>query len=845
MSRLTVPLCELGGDDLAVAGGKGAQLGALLARGLPVPPGFCVSTEAFRRGMDDAVREAITSAYTAMGGGRVAVRSSATAEDLPDASFAGQQDTFLNIEGGEAVVSAVADCWKSLFTERAVAYRRDRGMDDGAVAMAVVIQRMVDADAAGVLFTINPVSGAIDELVAEAATGLGDKVVSAQVTPDRYRLRRRAPHDILQQEGTQTSRLLTPALLSELAELGLSAERMLGHAADLEWAVAAGRVHLLQARAVTAAGPRLPVVRYGSRWNAEQARSHLIFWGNYNIRDTMPYPHTPFSWSFWNYLLWPAAACAIGLLTPEDARNPEDAPAILDLVDGRLHWNMNVCSAFLGTRPRWLTLHLAHLLDAELPAVLEGVLDRGELAPLSRPFSLRRTWFTLRHAPAGLGIILGRKSAAEVWDDLRACQREVEQFAQMDTSLLSEEQILAIARYFASENLPRTVTALAASLPSLPCFALLQWLLPRWGLGEHLPHLVSGVRDNPTMETALAIWDLAEKAGPEVRAMFARVDIAGLPAALAETAAGRDFLAAMQRFLQAHGHRAVREYDLSCPRWRDDPTFVYETVRNYFSHPAGQPTPREHYRRQVEAHEQAKRTVEDALRRHPLRRRLFRKLMRVLEARMPLREAYKFYTLLGVAHVRDLLLEVGRRQVARGVLQASDDYLFLSIPEIEKLARGELEEGSLREQIAIRRREFALHMRALPPLVVRSDGKPVMKPIAAGEVLRGAGASAGVARGPARVLFDPADGALLRAGDILVAKFTDPGWTPLFLTAGALVMEIGGIVSHGAVVAREYGIPAVVGVSGATRILRDGEMLEVDGANGEVRRLGAANAAAV
>jgi pyruvate,water dikinase len=847
MSRLIVPLSEAGMSDLPLVGGKGAQLGAMMQAGLPVPDGFCISTQAFRGGMNEELRGAIVAAYQGLGAGRVAVRSSATAEDLPDASFAGQQDTFLNIADRVGVVDAVQSCWRSLFTERAVAYRRDRGIPDQSVAMAVVVQRMVDAEAAGVLFTINPVTGAMDELVVEAARGLGDKVVSAQVTPDRYRLRRRAPHDVIQREGQDTANVLTPALLAELARLGLTAERLLGRAADIEWAAAGGRTYLLQARAVTAAGPRVPVVRFGSRWNARYAQRRLIFWGNYNLRDTMPYPHPPFSWSFWNYLVLPAIYRASGLLRPEKGEDCDQLPAVADLVDGRLYFNMNVWAGLTVSRPQWLWHWLGDrfggMLDAELPAILKEVFKSGELVPIKRPFGLGRYLHAMFYTPAGMERALIRMTGEQGWRALERCKQEVEHYRNIDVRILSEEQLIALGRYFATEYVPKSIFPLLASLPALPAAGMLSWLLGRWGLGELFPSLISGVRGNPTMDTALAMWDLAEQAGPEVREVFAREEITRVQEALSKSEAGREFRARMDQFLAGHGHRAVREFDFSCPRWREDPTFVYESVRNYLSHPADQPTPREHYERQLREHEAAKQVVQRALRYHPLRSVLFRRLMRLVESRMPLREAYKFYTLLGLARVRELLLEVGRRQAERGILEKSDDFLFLTIPEAEKIALGELDRVWAREQIALRRREFAMYMRTDPPLVVRSDGKPVTKPVATGQVLMGAAASPGLVRGPARIMFDPTDGALLQRGDILVAKFTDPGWTPLFLTAGGLVMEVGGIISHGAVVAREYGIPAVIGVQHATRILRDGEMLQVDGGTGEVRRLTAATAA--
>jgi len=355
---LVLSLTEVGQESLPLVGGKGAQLGAMLRAALPVPDGFCVTTDAYRAGMTDELCDAIAGAYQAMGSPPVAVRSSATAEDLPDASFAGQQDTILNVRGRDAVLAAVQDCWKSLFTDRAVAYRRDRNIPDASVAMAVVIQRMVAAEAAGVLFTVHPVSGAIDELVIEAALGLGDKVVSAQVTPDRYRLRRRSPHEVIEREGDETAAVLAP-VLAQVAELGLACERLLGRAADVEWAVAEGRVFLLQARTVTAAGSRAPVVRFGSRWNAKYAQGRLIFWGNYNLRDTMPYPHPPFSWSFWNYLVLPSIYQASGLLRPEKGEDCDRVPAVADLVDGRLYFNMNVLMAlaqFLISRSRAISV---------------------------------------------------------------------------------------------------------------------------------------------------------------------------------------------------------------------------------------------------------------------------------------------------------------------------------------------------------------------------------------------------------------------------------------------------------------------------------------------------------
>ncbi len=904
---LVVPLRNLDLTWLAQAGGKAAQLGVLFAGGLPVPEGFAVTTAAFRRGLDDIVAAAILAASDALGPGPVAVRSSATAEDLPQASFAGQQDTFLNVSAPDALLDAVRRCWQSLYSERAIAYRREHAIAEDGVAMAVVVQRMVDARCAGVLFTLNPVSGALDELVIEAARGLGDQVVSARVTPCRYRLRRRAPHDVLEAEGADATALFPLARLDELARLGLAAERLLGRAADVEWAFDGDRLWLLQARAVTAAGPPRPSVEYGSRWNEEACRGRLTFWSHHNFRETMPYPHTPFSWSFWKYLLLPQAAVLAGIKrTREDQFWP--AP---DLVDGRIHWNLNVFVGLaLGPMAGPLSVAGTRLVDAEVAGLLRSYLRSGELRPARPPRSLRRRLRILLGGLFTMTRLMLRSKPEHAWQSLRDCRDEVASFRKIDLPSLSDEQILALARYFADENLPRIFEALLTSFFAVPALAYLHYSLPRWGFSDALPRLLSGLPGNPTLETALALWDIAERAGAgvevgdlaravrveagdparavrveagdparavrveagdlaravrveagdlarpgvarpssaaiphsAVRDIFLREDVSRLPAALAESAAGRAFLADMQEFLRQHGHRAVREFDFSCPRWRDDPTFLYETLRNYLSHPPGELTPRQHYEQQGQQRLELVAAIEQRLAWRPLRRFLFRRALRSLESRMPLREAFKFYGMIGLAHIRDLYLEVGRRMAARGQISSQDEFFFLSIPELEQIAEGqrgpngEFSPEWVKQQIPLRRLEFARQMRANPPLVVRSDGKPAVPPVTAGECLRGTAISWGTARGPARILLDPGDGARLHKGEVLVAPFTDPGWTPLFLTAGALVMEVGGIISHGAMVAREYGIPGVVGVKDATRILRDGEIIEVNGSTGDVRRL--------
>ena len=831
---LILTLADCSPDLLPLVGGKAAQLGSLIRAQLPVPSGFCLTTAAYRLGIEDAVRSEIVNGYRQLCKTElkaVAVRSSATAEDMPEASFAGQQDSFLNVEGEAALLSAVEACWQSLKSERAIAYRRERNIADADVAMAVVVQRMVPAVAAGVLFTIHPVTGAADEMVIEAARGLGDQVVSARVTPTRYRVRRRAPHDVISMEGEDTA-VLSPAQIAELAGLGLRAERLLGRAADIEWAADAERIWLLQSRAVTAAGGALPHIEYASDWNATACKDRLIFLSQHNLRETMPYPHAPLSWAIWKRYLFPTMLRTMGVYGQRDVLDLEQTPAGIDQVEGRAYWNLNVCAGLFSPS---LLVGMTRYIDVEVTGAMESALQSGELQPVWPPRGMRVR--ALLRLPALLLRVLWRSRPKRIWNMLEGCRREADKFRELDIERLDYETLFSMATYFANESMPRTIDALFASLMGAPAMEYLKASLPRWGFPEAFPRTLAGA-GNPTLDTALALWDLAESAGLEVRHVFAESANQDIIVALGSSDSGRAFLDRLQQFMDRHGHRAVREFDLMCPRWRDDPTFVFDTLRNYFQHPADHPSPRVFYQRQLDERNQMMREVAASLGWHVWRRARFRWAMRSMDRRTPLREASKYYGTMGLAVLRDIYVEVGKRFAEQGRLPEENDIFFLTLEEIEQIVAGDLPASVARQKIPVRKQRLARQARANPALIVRSDGKPVVSATVANtNILRGTPVSWGAVRGPVRVLLDPSDGAQLRKGEILVAPFTDPGWTPLFLTAGALVMEVGGMISHGAVVAREYGIPAVVGLKDATRLLHDGEVVEVNGATGEVRRL--------
>ncbi|MGA5762705.1 PEP/pyruvate-binding domain-containing protein [Nonomuraea bangladeshensis] len=850
---------EIDGGMLAEVGGKAANLGELTRAGLPVPPGWVLTTDAYglaATGLDltpdgtlaerarrhlleapvpDAVHETIVKHYAALGPDvAVAVRSSATAEDLPFASFAGQQDTYLNVVGAEAVVEAVRRCWASLWTDRAVAYREANGIDHAAVRLAVVVQVMVDARVAGVMFTANPVTGRRRETVIDASPGLGEAVVSGAVNPDRFVaydgdiLERRAGDKRVAvrplpgggterveaaHDGPHVELCLTDAEVLRLAELGRRVEDHYGAPQDTEWAVDAdGEIWLTQARPITTLYP-LP----------EPARPGLRVYFSLNVVQGVMGPLTPMGLAAFR-LIGGGAAGIVG----HGPADPLDGPAFMSVSGQRLWLDLTTA---LRSRPGRAVLPRALTLgEARGVALVRRLFDdpRLELARSSRrPFLRGLARFARRvHLPSRVFLALTAPERA-----LGYARRvgEVLDRRLRAPATATPAQRLDHAERLLAATFPSIVSVMPIVLTGYGLFALAGRLsgLP---LGE-MQDVLRGLPHNPTTEMDLKLWELATRVEPEP---FAELTVAELvrryEAGELPPVAQRGVAA----FLAEYGHRGVAEIDLGVPRWSEEPAHILGALANYLRMDAGSDlAPAALFAKgEAQARAAAARVTAAARARGRWRGPVTRFALRRTRAYAGLRELPKFYLVKALSGVRHSLLAVGEHLTALGVLDAPGDVFFLDLRE----ARAALAGGDLRELVARRRAEHERESRRRHvPRMLLSDGtepEALATPAAEGALV-GTAASAGTVTGRARVVLDPV-GAHLEPGEILVCPSTDPGWTPLFLTAGGLVMEMGGAMSHGAVVAREYGIPAVVGVADATHRITTGQEIELDGAAGTV-----------
>ncbi len=848
----TIDLAELSADRLPDVGGKAANLGELIAGGFAVPDGFCVPTAAYRIAVDgglppvqgadaaavraavlavpmpDAVAVSIREAYARMGSDvPVAVRSSATAEDLPGASFAGQQDTYLNVVGIDAVLDAVHRCWASLWTDRAVAYRASQGIDDADVALAVVVQRMVQARTAGVLFTADPVTGRRRQAVIDAAPGLGEAVVSGSVDPDHFVVDTATGRVLERTVGAAGSYCLDDAQVRQLAVLGDRIEAAFGAPQDIEWAFdPAGRLWVTQSRPITTL---FPVPERTRSAGTTGLRAFFCI----TLAQGLHRPITPMGIATFRVI----GGCFLCLAGHPPARIV-DGPGGLSVAADRVFADFTpVVRSRIG---RAIAPPMLDVMEARSAVVFRRLFeDPGfPLVPGSRRAGVRAILHVLvqTRAPLVAARALIRPPAA-----IRAAQRSL---ARIESAPLPPVDAPVGRRVDAAVGL--VVDAFPLAPGTLPGAAVgfaalgLVWRLLRGEITSgDVETVLRGAPDNVTTEMDLRLWDLAvavrsDGASAEVfdlleaHQLVERYRAGTLPPVLQRGMAG---------FLQRYGQRAVAEIDLGMPRWSEDPAHLFGVLAGYLRLDAAAVTPSQRFADGAREAEAMVRTlVGRARRRSRLRGAVVSFCLSRTRALVGLREMPKFLMITALARARGVLGGIGDQMAASGALDTAGDVFFLDLDEVKAVAAGR----DLRSEIADRRSRYQRELgRRHVPRVVLSDGTEPESVADAGAIrepgtLVGTAASAGSVTGIARVVLDPV-GARLEPGEILVAPSTDPGWTPLFLTAGGLVMEMGGANSHGSVVAREYGIPAVVGVPDATHLIATGMRLAVDGATGVVR----------
>ncbi|MGW2636970.1 rifamycin-inactivating phosphotransferase [Streptomyces sp. NPDC001348] len=862
--QYVVDLLEVDQAQVAVVGGKGGNLGVLSRiEGIRVPRGFCVTTDAFRRvvsqepstgdlldqlsrlhqddreairvlsarirriiegiALPDDLAAAITRALARHGEqAAYAVRSSATAEDLPTASFAGQQDTYLNVVGPTAVLRHVSRCWASLFTERAVTYRRRNGIDHRTVHMAVVVQQMVFPHAAGILFTADPVTGNRKVAAVDAGFGLGEALVSGLVNPDVFKVRdgqvvakttaaKQRAVRALPTGGTQEVAIddpqqqeqpaLTDAQVLRLVQLGRRIEAHFGRPQDIEWCLDDDGFQIVQSRPITTL---FPIPETGDQEN------HVYV--SVGHQQMMTDPMKPLGLSMWQLTAMVPMHTAGGRLFVDVTRrlaSPAGRAGLLDLI-GR------------G--------------DPLMRDALETVLDHEDFVP------------TLPDAGPG-------KPPAD------GAPAPIETDPAIVTELIERSQasIAALRRDIGTKTGPALFDFLLEAFEEhkrvlsdpLSIQVIMAGMEATWWLNDKLQEwlgeknaadtLTLSAPGNVTSEMGLALLDVADviRPYPEVVSFLRNAEDESFLDELAKLAGGTEARDAIEGYLDRYGMRCAGEIDITRPRWRESPLTlvpaILDNVRNF--------EPGAARRRFEQGRQKAREKEQDVLSRlralpdGDLKADRTKRMIDRVRTFIGYREYPKYGIISRYFIYKQALLDEAERLVRSDVLPEKEDVFYLTFQELHDVVRSHQVDDQLIRQ---RKDAFRSYLALTPPRVLTSDGEAVngtyRRDDAPAGALIGLPVSAGTIEGRARVVHDMAQ-ADLETGDILVTAYTDPSWSPLFVGISALVTEVGGLMTHGAVIAREYGLPAVVGVERVTRLIQDGQRIRVHGTDGYVEIL--------
>ena len=877
---------DISAEEIELVGGKGANLGVMSRAGFPVPPGFCVVAPAYREVLEanslypviekilnkmdaddpadvaaktaeirDLVRQLaipgemsdeIRRGYRRLGqemglddlvSTPVAIRSSATAEDLPTASFAGQQDTYLNIRGEEALLEHIRRCWASLWTARAVTYRTKKEFEHDKVYVSVVVQAMIDSEVSGVLFTVNPVSDNHDEVVINASWGLGEAIVSGLVSPDTLTVDKQRGTVVSRQTASKDRQIIyaadggtvevdtdeewrqAPALsdqqAAELATLGVKIEDHYGTPQDIEWGLARDKWYLLQARPITTLAPSEKVFDV----EGEYSRVMLVEIFSDALSPVFLSVVEPLLKGMFDYTFW-----RLGF------KAPQDIDAIGTFYHQPYFHREYLEAAFSPLSPAVRAPLVEQFIN---PISHEKQESTRELSPAYVSMLFRMLRFMVLF-PKRLPGIIGRYHV-EI--------DEVNDFAK-NMEGATEQEIVTRIRGLAFETIARLMNYdfLMIALTGRT-YELLEALLePHYGRESEttVARLISGLTGNATMETNKRLWDLAQeaKASPAVSEILRNGEPQETMVRLEESPDGREFLKKLNHFLEGYGHREIR-MDIIYPTWGEDPAPVLGFLRSYLDADDSQSPYAQQVRLREERRDLTKEVVakvDQGFRGRLLTKRLFRWLLGQAQVSTRERDTMHFEWTRLFPPARRMFLELGRRWHERGLLNQQDDIFYMRFEEIETMA---VSPTDFREIVQVRREEFAQDCSQPWPDIIR-DGREIFLETAESVVsdsddhLAGVAGSPGVITGVSRVVTGPEEFHKLGKGEILVAPWTNPIWTPLFAVAGGLITEVGGILSHGAIVAREYGIPAVMSVNSATKQIPDGQMITVDGNKGVV-----------
>ncbi len=885
--RLAGP--EQDGLTVELVGGKALSLAALARAGLPVPPWFCVTTQAGGEVAPDLEAALLERFDRELGpDALVAVRSSAVAEDSATASFAGQLDTYLYVPRQD-LVARVRSCLASARSERAVAYRRARGLPEDDVRAAVIVQKIVDSRRAGVLFTANPTNGETGEAVISAGLGLGEGVVSDQVAADQLVVERatgavkartiaekaqRVVFDRAKGRGTRledvpAAEAAAPALSDDevraLVALGERIEAHYGRPQDIEWAVDGdGRIHVLQARPITTLGARgrAPDGPGELGGPGEPGEPGLQVFDNANIVESFPGVTLPLTFSYARAAYrrtFRATSRLFGVPERVLGRNEAAYEDLLGLVEGRVYYSILnwyrlylLVPGFEAFLPAWekaLGLEPRHVRRPPPAASLGERLHRR--ADFVR-IALKAAWLYATHR------VRVRRFRA-LFESVR------EGVNRLDLDRLSAHQLVDVFDDLAGRLLEPWAITIVNDFFAQQLYDGLGKLAVRYGLGDGQAlrnDLLCGETGMESVEPVRSALALVERARRDerLRALLAsEADDGAVLAAVRGDPALGDFRRAFEDHLDRYGDRTLMELKLETPSVSDDPRPFVRMLRNYLAGGATDVASMEARERGIR--EAAERRVASGLAGRPLGRRIFGRVLRRCREAVRDRENMRLARTRAYGLVKRIFRALARILEARGILADRDDIHYLTVDEVKGAVRGGGATRDLGRLVAIRREEYARFRTRRPPERIEMRGAflasevgsaaetagdsspgPGPSPSPGPIELRGLGCSPGRVTGRARVVVEPSLG-LAVAKEVLVAPMTDPGWVFLMVAASAIVVEKGSLLSHTAIIGRELGIPTVVGVKGATRAIRDGDEVLVDGTAGVVRvRRGAAGA---
>ena len=863
-------LHELRFIDIAAAGGKGANLGELIWKGFPIPPGFVVTVEAYKQffhaahlhneiqdlydltldelkerysvirdtiqktEMPQQLANTILAAYHQLAKKQnqhstltCAIRSSATAEDLRRASFAGQHDTYYYVNESH-LLQMIKYCWASLWRPEAVIYRIARKVSHKSVFMAVIVQEMIPADISGITFTANPVTGSQEELIIESGWGMGAAIVDGRVTPDRYLVDRKTLK--LREKRIAEKRFMVPATLKEpgkgrleevsyemrqqetlspdhiktVAEWAIKAEEHFGIPQDIEWSMTNGHLYILQSRPVT---------------TIESEEIGRDIHGQYVL-------HKPIIENFTE----PFTPLTVDLLV-------RFLPPGHTFIQGWLYFDLRFIRPIIPFK----------MSDEDLINLLYFNLDT--LLPTAR-VSLRKLplsllFFVYLYFLYGMTLARTRNLPDDIMERFRPLCRKVERNPALGP-IETIQRLLVLPKLLDPiGKMPLFVNLSAVRYLLLT--GIVKKMLHRWVPNlrqETVALLCSGFQGAISTKIGYDILALAKEAKRDkrVRELLLACKPEEMLLSLKNEPKATEFINHLNTFLAQNGHRAFKELDFQSSRWEENPAPVLGMIRNYL---LVESDPDENEKTVTQARHELMAEIRRELEKYPLERRfrlrwhLLRYVADHIKYFSKLRENSRFYHSMGFYATRKKILRIEADLIRQGKLKCKDDIFFLHWDEIVKLQNGQFDWKDVEEQIHQRHLEHVRLSAIIPPKTIGFPPKETQPATALSPgdsaILQGQPASPGIYEGIAHVILDPSLNTELKPGEILVAPYTAPAWTPIFLTAGAAVVEVGSYLSHAGTLAREYGMPCVVDVDQCTKRIQTGDRLSVDGNNGIVK----------